>query len=287
MQSPSNDSKETGRENVAAGIVLFSPNVAFLKENIECLLKQVDHVFLVDNTEEKDGLKSVFLDDPNVTYVSDGVNKGIAKALNLLMELAEEKEYKWLLTLDQDSVVPEDFISDLMAFAVIDKIAIIAPCYIDRNSGRQFGYDGLVETCITSGSLCLVEAWRSVGGFDEYMFIDMVDHEYCFRLRNADWKIYQTKSIVLNHAVGDSEYKTIFGYECCVMNHSAFRKYYQMRNSIYFDKKRGKFSPRASLICCVAWSVKVLLWEDDKINKIKAMIKGAKDGFLSHPEQCK
>ena len=262
----------------AAGIVLFLPDIDMVKANIQSLLNQVDHVYLVDNTEN-DTINDCFNGVENVTYVSDGVNKGIAKALNILMGLAEEAGYEWLLTLDQDSIIPERMVEDLFLYSDKD-IAVIAPCYIDRNTGRQVGIEGFTQKCITSGSLNYIDAWRQIKGFDEYMFIDYVDFEYCERLRNNGWKIYQTKKVILNHAIGKTEYKILFGRELDLNIHSAFSKYYQMRNYINWQMKMGRFSLGSTVLRYLVWSIKVVLWEDDKMRKLREMTKGVKDGIL-------
>lgn len=266
---------------VAAGIVLYYPDYLLLKENIQSLSGQVDRIFLIDNSEHLDESSDHFKEYGNVTYVADGINKGIAAALNTMMMYADNAGYEWLLTLDQDSVIPQDFVRELLLH-VDDKkdIAVVAPSYVDRNTGRHFGTEGCIEECITSGSLNCVKAWKEVKGFDEYLFIDYVDFEYCERLRSAGWKIYQTEKAVLNHAVGETEYKTLFGREFKVMNHSAFRKYYQMRNYIYWQKKMGRFSLGSTVLRYLAWSIKVVLWEDDKMRKLREMTKGVKDGLL-------
>ncbi len=266
---------------VAAGIVLYYPDYLLLKENIQSLSGQVDRIFLIDNSEHLDESSDHFKEYGNITYVADGINKGIAAALNTMMMYADNAGYEWLLTLDQDSVIPQDFVRELL-LRVDDKkdIAVVAPSYVDRNTGRHFGTEGCIEECITSGSLNCVKAWKEVKGFDEYLFIDYVDFEYCERLRSAGWKIYQTKKAVLNHAIGETEYKTLFGREFKVMNHSAFRKYYQMRNYIYWQKKMGRFSLSSTVLRYLAWSIKVVLWEDDKMGKLREMTKGVKDGIL-------
>ena len=47
----------------------------------------------------------------NITIIKNGKNEGIAKALNQMFEFAIEQQYEYVLTLDQDSVCPDNIIS--------------------------------------------------------------------------------------------------------------------------------------------------------------------------------
>lgn len=48
-------------------------------------------------------------------------NKGIAAALNALMKWGCDKEYQWMLSLDQDSVCQEDFVKEMSKYLTIEK----------------------------------------------------------------------------------------------------------------------------------------------------------------------
>src|SRR5437016_4565785 len=61
------------------------------------------------------------------------------------------------------------------------------------------------EHLITSGSIINLAA--RTGGFDEHLFIDMVDIEYCYKSIAAGYKIIQFKNILLEHRLGTTVYK--------------------------------------------------------------------------------
>jgi len=44
-----------------------------------------------------------------------------------------------------------------------------------------------------------------VGGFEEKLFIDFVDHEYCFKIKMAGHRILQTSSSILLHRIGEAK----------------------------------------------------------------------------------
>ena len=103
------------------------------------------------------------------------------------------------------------------------------------------------------------------------MFIDGVDFDFCDKLIKNNFYIIQSGSISLTHEIGHIVIKKFLWFDVCVRNHSAFRKYYISRNIIYLDKKnKYKYYPIVTI---------VLLYEEDKLQKIKQIFKGIKDGF--------
>ena len=73
-----------------------------------------------------------------------------------------------------------------------------------------------------------------------YLFIDEVDHDFCYRLVNAGFKIGISKDVVISHKIGETKVKKLLGKKIFIRNHSAFRKYYISRNIIYLSKKERK-----------------------------------------------
>ena len=97
-----------------AGITLYEPDVHRLLENIDAVLPQVDKLICVDNgskniAEIKDRIHWKY---PEVEIIENGENLGIARALNQMFEYAEAHVYDWVLTLDQDSVCPENLMEE-------------------------------------------------------------------------------------------------------------------------------------------------------------------------------
>lgn len=111
------------------------------------------------------------------------------KALNQICSWCKENNYSWVITLDQDSLVQEDIIKKYKKYISTPNIAIMTPVIIDRNNIKcesqknDFEY---VDKCITSASFTNIDIWYQLQGFDEYMFIDLVDFEYCHR-DNTKW----------------------------------------------------------------------------------------------------
>jgi rhamnosyltransferase len=121
-----------------------------------------------------------------------GENKGIAYALNKCFEKAVSGGYAWNITLDQDSVCEPELVSNLAIHAKSD-VAIVSPSIIYRNNEGYAarGMNGVdeVKWVITSASLTNVRAWQAVHSFDEWMFIDGVDIDFCIRTAKAGYRL--------------------------------------------------------------------------------------------------
>jgi rhamnosyltransferase len=119
---------------------------------------------------------------------------------------------------------------------------------------------------MTSGSLIRT----GLGFFEEKLFIDSVDNEYCLRLRKNGYKIIRVNHAVLNHQLGTLR-KNWLGFSTIV--HPASRRYYITRNMFYVMSKYPEF--RLFGIKELLKSILlIILVENDKIKKLKAFFRG-------------
>ncbi|WP_281522038.1 glycosyltransferase family 2 protein [Dubosiella newyorkensis] len=272
---------------IPVGIVLFNPKIERLKENINAIIIQCKHLYIVDNGSKNIREVLEMLSDFNSSQLSiilNEKNHGIAKALNQLTIAAKNDGYKWILTLDQDSVSPSNIIDEFEKYIAYQNVGMLCPIIYDRNQRKEIKVKEAyteVEECITSGSLLNIEAWNNIGGFDENMFIDGVDFDICYRLRQGGYKILLIQSVVLIHELGQIRYHYFLFWKVLVKNHSAFRKYYIARNIIYIAKKRkNMFLIIKGILQEIKLISIVILYENDKINKNKHIFKGIYDGFI-------
>jgi rhamnosyltransferase len=56
---------------------------------------------------------------------------------------------------------------------------------------------------MTSGNLIHLTAHKIIGGFNEKLFIDYIDHEYCPRLHINGFSVIRANKAMLFHKVGD------------------------------------------------------------------------------------
>ena len=262
-------------KSVAIGIVTYNPTISLFEDELRRFKEDGYLVFVVDNCSDnvKDIERVVSLYGHNI--VKNPNNYGIAKALNQLFQLADNDGFKYILTMDQDSIVPKGFVEGLLDCCV-DKTAIVCPYvhYIGAKKQEKIKTD-IVEKnwAITSGALCDVNVWKEVGGFDENMFIDYVDYDYCFRVRKNGYKIIQNNSIKLRHNLGNTATRRFLFWRINVGNHSPIRKYYKARNIKYLNRKKEIGFLKAIKMHYVML-IEVLFYEKDKKKKIKAISLG-------------
>ena len=299
------------QQMIAAGIVLFNPDSEErLFKCIEKVNEQVSKIYIFDNSTQRKDIKL----PQNVVYMTEGKNKGIAYALNRIMEKASADGFLWVLTMDQDSILPDNMCLDFAKYIKKEKdLGIVCPCVIDRrrkymiggSTNEEYQY---INSCITSASCTSVEAWKRIGGYDEWLFIDLVDNDFCKRLVLSGYKILRLNKWVLDQEFGNiipkskntrefwiklskvlhNENIAKFSYKKFV---SPLRVYYTNRNIIYLNRKMKNFgkvgyenyncSGYAGFI--FAFLIPSIIRAQDKKRVISATIHGIADGWRSHP----
>ncbi len=281
-------------EKIAAIVVTYNPDEG-LNKSTKSLIKQVDSIIMVDNGSNDEGkeiinkIKNKYGEKIEVIFNEE--NLGIATALNKGVKYALNNDYKWILTMDQDSCAEENMVKIMLeTYYAIDEnerkdILSLFPTFIDRgiesldknNENVKYEY---VDAEITSGNLLKAEIFEKAGFFDDSLFIDMVDTDYCMRLNKLGIKMIRISGAILNHSIGNSkQVKKLFG-TFNTSNHSATRRYYMTRNRFYTwnkYKNLNSFTLNRDKKLFKKEFVKIILGEDDKLNKVKMVLKGYKD----------
>jgi len=235
--------------NIAATVILYHPDESCV-QNLITLKKKFQKVYIVDNTENSSGSfenhKNVFQD---VIYLHDGKNRGIAERLNWVCELAKKDGYKWLLTMDQDSLFDDVMLTEyfqcITDFTEKEKVSMFGVTF-EKQDAKTGNCDAVpVNHLITSGSVVNLNLLNEIGGFDENLFIDELDYEYCLRSIAKGFKIIQFPNIFLDHNLGKTTYHRSFKtIKRTSRNlHSAVRIYYMTRNFLYVQKKYQDIFP--------------------------------------------
>ncbi len=279
----------------AVGIVLYNPDIDRLKLNIESVCRDAERIYLCDNgSKNLEEIKQLLCAFGGTVLLENGKNLGVAAALNVLCERASNDGFSHLLTLDQDSVCGTGMLKLLALYAGEEEYGIVAPLELNEGEEPPKALPTISEQnrVITSGSLTSLSAWKAVGGFDERMFIDLVDHDFCAALHLKGYKIVTVRDAVLYHRLGESKeilfFKRFFGWlpvrafksPLYTHNHSPLRTYYYARNTFYFINKykgTGAISVAAERRVFLRWLVLKLGFEKQKTLKLKAIIKGVRD----------
>lgn len=268
-----------------AGIIAYNPDITRLKENLEKVYPQVWSVVIVDNasinSQEIDELANRI--GSRACVLHNDRNYGVASALNQIFGYGKSHDVEWVLTLDQDSIVNDRLIAvykeKLSGYASLTCLRHDRNITTEQKATAETYQIETVERCITSGNMVRVSAWEEVGGFDEKLFIDMVDVDFCLRLNQHGLKIGRLSYYGLLHELGDGSQLTIFGKKHFTGNYSAFRKYYIFRNMTYvirkYKLKNDYYSfKRLAMLFAAIWLI-----EDDKIHKAASSLRGLIDGI--------
>ncbi len=264
--------------DLACVIVFYNPDEKAVRNAAE-YSDMFTYIIVVDNSDKDNGNRLPAKD--NIRYIFNGKNYGIAKALNIGIKEADNKSFKYVLMMDQDSLLPENSLKALVQTIEVkknEKWGIISSFPDDRNYGlEKLKGTREISMAITSGSILNMEAYKNAGPFEDELFIDCVDHEYCLRLRKLGYKIYQNCEAEMPHSLGSMETREMFGRKFSVTNHAPVRYYYRTRNSLYVGKKYKKEFPeyrKAMIKNIFADMFKVVFFEKKKTDKLFNILKG-------------
>ncbi|HEX2982763.1 MAG TPA: glycosyltransferase family 2 protein, partial [Ignavibacteriales bacterium] len=241
---PHNAGSKDLLKELACIVVFYNPD-SKAAANIAEYQKLFSYIVVVDNSDkDNSGLLPA---GGNIEYIFNGRNFGIAKALNIGADAADNKFCKYILTLDQDSFLPESSLKLLLKTVEEkrgEKWGIISAFQNDGNYALE-NLKGVRElpAAITSGNILNLAAFKDAGPFEEKLFIDCVDFEYSFRLRKLGYKIFQNCEAELGHTLGTMETRVLFGRKFSVTHHAPIRYYYKTRNGLYVARKYKKEFP--------------------------------------------
>ena len=229
-------------QRLSGVVILYNPGSETV-ENILSYLTRLQKLYVIDNSKNKSSISNGISMMENVNYLHDGQNEGMAKRLNQACKLAIEDGFEWLLTMDQDSFFSQENISAyttcLEKLSNKEQIAMTGVEYLAKKDKGAVCKVKETTSLITSGSIVNLKLFEQIGGFDEALFIDQVDFEYCYRSISKGFKIIQYENIFLEHALGESSvHKSLKTFKSTSRSlHSPVRLYYMSRNYFYIKSK--------------------------------------------------
>jgi rhamnosyltransferase len=245
---------------VASITVAFNPDPTRLQAQIEALRGQVERILIVDNNSQP-AVSTVLGADPLVEIIALDDNRGVASGFNIGVAAAREWRAQSVLLLDHDSVPAPGMVAALVAAlersadeAGAPSIAAVGPRVNDVRDRHEYPFiqlgwihnrhlrcadatGGLIacDFLISAGSLIPMASFESVGPFDETLFIDSVDLEWCCRARDRGLTLYGVCDARLDHWLGDHR-RTVLGAVTLVV-HSPQRIYYMTRNRLLLYRR--------------------------------------------------
>lgn len=267
---------------IAAVVILFNPDNSVLR-NIDSIYNQVDKIYAVDN--------SIFINNEfqneikkkeKVEYIPLGENKGIGYVLNYVIKKVENN-YEFLLTMDQDSYADSEMINNLLqAFNFYPNAVVSAPIYFHKYDKNIKNIQKFNEVLFekTSGNLINLKLINKVGLFNEELFIDYIDIEFCLRVNLSGYKVIQVSDAFLHHNEGNLSSKKFLNKIVFPYNHQPIRYYYKIRNYFYLKELYSLNYPnffKDEFINYLKQLLKVLFYEESKFEKFKMTIRGFLD----------
>ena len=217
---------------IAGTVILFNPKSDIL-HFIETYLSNIELLLVYDNSLTN-AAEAKFITTKKCRYVWDGENLGISKRLNQAIEVARVENFDLLLTMDQDSFFSKDVAKYYMNKIYSLNNTSIGMYGIKYDFKLTSTESSLNKILITSGSVINIDIAYKIGGFDENLFIDGVDTEYCLKLIKNNFSTILFNDITLNHSLGES-IQTLTP-QLKIQNrsvHSSKRIYYMVRNNFY------------------------------------------------------
>lgn len=268
------------QKNVAGVVVLYNPQTDII-ENIKSYINQLDQLFIINNSNSNMTLDfTQQLTSDKIRIINNKENMGIAVALNQGVQLALSNNFKYLLTMDQDSKISSNFVHDaLYKFENQDDIGIVCPTIVYNSNPVKKHTIAKSRIAITSGSLLNLSIINSIGGFDENLFIDYVDYEYSLRLLSKQFKILQLENAFLYHNLGNMAKVKFLWMTFFPTNHSPERLFYRTRNRFYVYKLYSEsfkdfiFKDKLHFLKEL---FKILLLENNKLKKFIMVQRGYK-----------
>ena len=295
-------------DDICGVVVTYQPD-EHVPGNLRRMLAECGRLLVVDNGSSPDGrerLRAV----AGVELMALKHNVGIAAALNVGARRAIAEGRRWIVTFDQDSSPRGGMVAALRAAAArAPHAAIVAPCIIEPIAGAPpyrwvrrhprsrwwfqrvacKGVDLDVTMAVSSGSLVELETWRRLGGFDEGLFIDYVDVDYCLRVQRAGLGVVVAAGAGLDHRLGAREAGVVLGHAFRPTHHAAFRHYYMARNRVWTWRRHACAMPHWAVfdLCFAGYNaLRVLGLERDRWQKMKAIALGTWDGLRGRSGPC-
>lgn len=241
---------------MVAVIPTFSPDEDLL-DLVNVLLGSVAAVVVSDDASPctSDSVLREVAGLSGVQVLRHGTNVGIARGLNEGLEIARDLDARWLLTVDQDSMVVDSYVDALVAVARErvaggEQLGALGAEVVEDLSGPMtyplstVNGQVVTEEVIQTGTLWNVTALTALGGFDESMGMDAVDAAACLSLRRAAFMVGVAPGLSVEHAIGRSKSVSLGGRKVMVTGHSPERRASMLRNRLRLLPAEFAQSPR-------------------------------------------
>ncbi len=225
--------------------MLYEPDCEHIKSLTAMFCGSEWQLVLVDNSDTPLDKSAI----GNASYLFSQHNVGIAEAQNIGLRWLFSKGIEHAFLLDQDSQFTPDVAHTLLnQFQLLSQkepIAAIGPSIfcqftqrIDQGVVQRGQYHSpdvkRVRQIIASGMLLSRQSFELVGEKESALFIDGVDHEWCWRARKKGLHVYQSVTACMPHRQGDGRVRVC---GLTFKQGSPIRLFYQFRNLLVLSRR--------------------------------------------------
>ncbi len=157
------------------------------------------HIFIYDNSPTSD---ITHIKYPYIHYQHNADNPGLGYAYNAAAQYAHQEHLEWLLLLDQDTNIPDDFLQKyLKAIHNNTNIKLFVP-HVFQSNGQELSplrrwkaqskqlitnqtYPIKQYLLINSGLCIQLKLFENSGGYDEKIRVDFADTQFVRKLLHA------------------------------------------------------------------------------------------------------
>lgn len=279
----------------------FNPSPALIA-NCLALRQQVTKIIVVDDGSIDSDAVLDELETLSIIVVRLGENLGIGHAMNTGFAIARQFRPEFIVTFDQDSAVPEGFVTalvdeyDRVSELGVGRVGMLVPEFFSATRQTSAAANTTYlesDAPIQSGMLLPLDVIDELGDQRADFFIDLIDTEYYFRAKRAGFITVCAPQLVLPHSLGHRLYVHAFGRRLKKTNgqtrvvsvSTPFRYYYRARNRIFLNHEfkhvkdiRGVLRRQTRNDLLVDFVV-ALCSSKGKSSLLRIVLAGWRDGF--------
>lgn len=272
--------------------VYYPSNI--VRNNIMAIVSQVDKVYICDNSpKDNKALFDFGADGSKIEYIYFGENLGLSAAFNrVLKETKNWNDDDFVVFFDQDSYIEPGHVERLVdeykqLLSNNYNVGCLGPVFFNTSNNTietpkiktaLTKNSFKVSSIITSSMVCRYKDIKEIDFWNERVFLDMADWDFCWRLVEKGKICCMTDAVVLKHSLGTGE-KRIGPLRLRVG--SAFREYYQTRECLYLLTRA--YTPIKYKIRFVAMltirPIMHLIFLDNRKSRLKYICMGVRDYF--------
>lgn len=166
-------------------------------------------IIVVDNSEIKTN-NEVYCSQKGIPYISMNGNAGLSKAYNKALEYIKDNK-GFIIWADDDTSFPYNYLEDMLALMNNNHLSVGLPLVMTSDhiySPSIFDKYGIPKriksltdlserlTGINSGMIVDLDVYSSYR-YDEEMFLDFIDHDFCWACNKAGRTIGFTNRVIL------------------------------------------------------------------------------------------